>query len=37
MTLTLSADGRAVGPDEAFEFCSKLKEILENPQILLML
>jgi len=37
MTLTLSADGRSVGPDEAFEFCSKLKEILENPQILLML
>lgn len=37
MTLTLSADGRAVGMDDAFEFCQKLKEILENPRIMLML
>lgn len=37
MTLTLSADGRAVGVDEAFQFVEKIKEILENPRIMLML
>lgn len=37
MTLTLSADGRAVGVDEAFLFVEKIKEILENPRIMLML
>jgi len=37
MTLTLSADGRAVGADEAFKFVQNLKDVLENPRIMLML
>jgi len=37
MTLTLSADGRSVGIDEAFKFVENVKEILENPRIMLML
>lgn len=37
MTLTLSSDGRSVDANDAFVFCEKLKAILENPRIMLML
>lgn len=37
MTLTLSSDGRSVDVNDAFVFCEKLKAILENPRIMLML
>ena len=36
MTVTLSADGRSVGLDDAFRFVSEVKSVLESPQSMML-